>query len=114
MRDGLHTGPLEANDEGHRQRYADPQVRAHVAAMRAQPEPSVPCMNELLTENFIDVKGLLLLIDADDSANRKPSDELGNISGVRRTLRSFIRKDSLLRITAGRCRTRWRAPASGA
>ena len=90
VRDGLHTGPLEVNDEGHRQRYADPQVRALQAAMRARPEPSLPCMNDLLTENFIDVSGLLLLIDADDSANRQPSDELGNISGARRTLRSFI------------------------
>jgi thiamine kinase-like enzyme len=57
----------------------EPQVRALEAAMRARPEPAVPCNNDLLAENFIDVAGELRLIDYEYSGNNEPSFELGNV-----------------------------------
>ena len=43
------------------------------------PEPTVPCNNDLLAENFIDVGGELRLIDYEYSGNNEPCFELGNI-----------------------------------
>ncbi len=62
-------------------RYADfePQVRAVEQAMRVRPEPTVPCNNDLLAENFIDTGGLLRLIDYEYSGNNEASFELGNV-----------------------------------
>jgi thiamine kinase-like enzyme len=62
-------------------RYADfePQVRAIEDAMRAHTEPTVPCNNDLLAENFIDVGGELRLIDYEYSGNNDPCFELGNV-----------------------------------
>jgi len=62
-------------------RYLDfePQVRALEAAMRRRAEPTVPCNNDLLAENFIDVGGELKLIDYEYSGNNEPSFELGNV-----------------------------------
>ena len=62
-------------------RYLDfePQVRALEAAMRRGAEPTVPCNNDLLAENFIDVGGELKLIDYEYSGNNEPSFELGNV-----------------------------------
>jgi thiamine kinase-like enzyme len=62
-------------------RYLDfePQVRAIEAAMRLRPEQTVPCNNDLLAENFIDVGGELKLIDYEYSGNNEPSFELGNV-----------------------------------
>jgi thiamine kinase-like enzyme len=62
-------------------RYADfePQVRAIEDAMRAHSEPTVPCNNDLLAENFIDVGGELRLIDYEYSGNNDPCFELGNV-----------------------------------
>ena len=62
-------------------RYLDfePQVRAVEAAMRRRAEPTVPCNNDLLAENFIDVGGELKLIDYEYSGNNEPSFELGNV-----------------------------------
>jgi thiamine kinase-like enzyme len=62
-------------------RYLDfePQVRAIEAAMRLRPEQIVPCNNDLLAENFIDVGGELKLIDYEYSGNNEPSFELGNV-----------------------------------
>ena len=62
-------------------RYLDfePQVRALEAAMRGRAEPTVPCNNDLLAENFIDVGGELKLIDYEYSGNNEPSFELGNV-----------------------------------
>ncbi len=62
-------------------RYLDfePQVRAIEAAMRRRPEQTVPCNNDLLAENFIDVGGELKLIDYEYSGNNEPSFELGNV-----------------------------------
>ncbi len=57
----------------------EPQVRALEQAMRVRPEPTVPCNNDLLAENFIDVGGELRLIDYEYSGNNEPSFELGNI-----------------------------------
>jgi thiamine kinase-like enzyme len=57
----------------------EPQVRALEEAMRARREPSVPCNNDLLAENFIDCDGELRLIDFEYSGNNEPSFELGNV-----------------------------------
>jgi len=61
-------------------RYLDfePQVRALEAAMRRRAEPTVPCNNDLLAENFIDTGDELRLIDYEYSGNNEPSFELGN------------------------------------
>ena len=62
-------------------RYLDfePQVRALEQAMRVRTEATVPCNNDLLAENFIDVAGELRLIDYEYSGNNDPCFELGNI-----------------------------------
>jgi len=62
-------------------RYLDfePQVRAIEEAMRLRAEPTVPCNNDLLAENFIDVGGELKLIDYEYSGNNDACFELGNI-----------------------------------
>ncbi len=63
------------------ERYEDfePQVRAIEEAMRANPEQTVPCNNDLLAENFIQVPGEMKLIDYEYSGNNEASFELGNI-----------------------------------
>src|SRR5712691_1187998 len=57
----------------------EPQVRALEQAMRVRSEATVPCNNDLLAENFIDVGGELRLIDYEYSGNNEPCFELGNI-----------------------------------
>jgi thiamine kinase-like enzyme len=57
----------------------EPQVRALEEAMRVRSEPKVPCNNDLLAENFIDVGGEFRLIDYEYSGNNEPSFELGNL-----------------------------------
>jgi thiamine kinase-like enzyme len=57
----------------------EPQVRELERAMRARPEAAVPCNNDLLAENFIDVGGEMRLIDYEYSGNNEPSFELGNV-----------------------------------
>ena len=47
--------------------------------MRVRAEPTVPCNNDLLAENFIDTGAMLRLIDYEYSGNNEPSFELGNI-----------------------------------
>ena len=49
----------------------EPQVRRLEQAMRVRPEPTVPCNNDLLAENFIDVGGELRLIDYEYSGNNE-------------------------------------------
>jgi thiamine kinase-like enzyme len=63
------------------QGYLDyaPQVERMRAAMGVHPEPTVPCNNDLLAENFIDDGERLWLIDYEYSGNNEPSFELGNI-----------------------------------
>jgi thiamine kinase-like enzyme len=57
----------------------EPQVRELERAMRTRPEPTVPCNNDLLAENLIDVGGEMRLIDYEYSGNNEPSFELGNV-----------------------------------
>jgi len=57
----------------------EPHVRAMEQAMRVRGEPTVPCNNDLLAENFIDTGGALRLIDYEYSGNNEPSFELGNV-----------------------------------
>ena len=57
----------------------EPQVRALERALRVRREETVPCNNDLLAENFIDVGGELRLIDYEYSGNNESSFELGNI-----------------------------------
>ena len=57
----------------------EPQIRELERAMRVHPEPTVPCNNDLLAENFIDVGGEIRLIDYEYSGNNEPSFELGNV-----------------------------------
>src|SRR5690348_16487301 len=62
-------------------RYEDfePQIRELERAMRVRAEPTVPCNNDLLAENFIDVGGEMRLIDYEYSGNNEASFELGNV-----------------------------------
>jgi thiamine kinase-like enzyme len=57
----------------------EPQMRAIEDAMRVRAEQTVPCNNDLLAENFIDVGGELKLIDYEYSGNNDACFELGNI-----------------------------------
>ena len=57
----------------------EPQVRALEEAMRVRQEASVPCNNDLLAENFIEVDGTMRLIDYEYSGNNEPAFELGNV-----------------------------------
>jgi thiamine kinase-like enzyme len=63
------------------ERYEDfaPQIRELERALRVRPEPTAPCNNDLLAENFIDVGGEMRLIDYEYSGNNEPSFELGNV-----------------------------------
>jgi thiamine kinase-like enzyme len=57
----------------------EPQIRELDRAMRVRSEPTVPCNNDLLAENLIDVGGEMRLIDYEYSGNNEPSFELGNV-----------------------------------
>jgi thiamine kinase-like enzyme len=57
----------------------EPQVRAVEEAMRARPEDTVPCNNDLLAENFIQTAGEMRVIDYEYSGNNEASFELGNV-----------------------------------
>jgi thiamine kinase-like enzyme len=57
----------------------EPKIRALERAMRVRSEQTVPCNNDLLAENVIDVGGTMRLIDYEYSGNNEPSFELGNI-----------------------------------
>ena len=62
-------------------RYGDfqPQIRELERAMRVRQEQTVPCNNDLLAENFIEVGGEMRLIDYEYSGNNEASFELGNV-----------------------------------
>ncbi len=47
-------------------------------AMTTRPVETVPCHNDLLAENYMQVGGALMLIDYEYSGNNDPSFELGN------------------------------------
>jgi thiamine kinase-like enzyme len=57
----------------------EPKIRDLERAMRARPEETVPCNNDLLAENFIRVDGEMRLIDYEYSGNNEASFELGNV-----------------------------------
>ena len=57
----------------------EPQIRELDRAMRVRPEATVPCNNDLLAENFIEVGGEMRLIDYEYSGNNEASFELGNV-----------------------------------
>jgi thiamine kinase-like enzyme len=57
----------------------EPQVRAIEKAMTVRDEGTVPCNNDLLAENFIDVGGAFKLIDYEYSGNNDACFELGNV-----------------------------------
>jgi thiamine kinase-like enzyme len=57
----------------------EPKIRELERAMRARPETTVPCNNDLLAENFILVDGEMRLIDYEYSGNNEASFELGNV-----------------------------------
>jgi thiamine kinase-like enzyme len=57
----------------------EPQVRAIEEAMTVRDEGTVPCNNDLLAENFIDVGGAFRLIDYEYSGNNDACFELGNV-----------------------------------
>ena len=57
----------------------EPQVEEMERAMRLRPERRVPCNNDLLAENFIDVGGEIRIIDYEYSGNNEPSFELANV-----------------------------------
>jgi thiamine kinase-like enzyme len=57
----------------------EPQIRELEHAMRVRAEQTVPCNNDLLAENFIDVGGEMRLIDYEYSGNNEASFELGNV-----------------------------------
>jgi len=47
-------------------------------ALRAHPQPTVPCHNDLLAENYLDDGERLWIVDYEYSGNNDPSFELGN------------------------------------
>ncbi len=57
----------------------EPEIRDLERAMRVRPEPTVPCNNDLLAENFILANGEMRLIDYEYSGNNEASFELGNV-----------------------------------
>jgi thiamine kinase-like enzyme len=57
----------------------EPQVRRIEAAMAVHDEGTVPCNNDLLAENFIDVGDGFRLIDYEYSGNNDACFELGNV-----------------------------------
>ena len=57
----------------------EPQVRRIEQAMAVRDEGTVPCNNDLLAENFIDVGDGFRLIDYEYSGNNDACFELGNI-----------------------------------
>jgi thiamine kinase-like enzyme len=57
----------------------EPAVRDIEPAMAVRDEGTVPCNNDLLAENFIDVGGEFRLIDYEYSGNNDACFELGNV-----------------------------------
>ena len=55
-----------------------PVVARIEAALARRPQPSVPCHNDLLAENYLDAGDRLWLVDFEYSGNNDPTFELGN------------------------------------
>jgi thiamine kinase-like enzyme len=88
----------------------EPQVREIEAAMAVRDEGTVPCNNDLLAENFIDVGGEFKLIDYEYSGN---NDASSATFGASRTWRSSNSTSSSATTTVGRSATRSPVHASG-
>jgi thiamine kinase-like enzyme len=71
---------VEANDVLIPSDYRDrlPTVGEIERAVNAKPLPSVPCHNDLLSENFIDDGSALRIVDYELSGNNDPCFDLGN------------------------------------
>jgi len=71
---------VEAHDVTIPADYRDrlPAVREIERAVNARPLPSVPCHNDLLSENFIDDGSALRIVDYELSGNNDPCFDLGN------------------------------------
>ena len=80
-----HPAPLPGAGAGARLPAARPLPRVRAggapdrAAMAVRDEGTVPCNNDLLAENFIDVGGGFRLIDYEYSGNNDACFELGNV-----------------------------------
>lgn len=61
---------------GYRDRL--PEVARIESTLRARPQPTVPCHNDLLAENYLDDGSKLWIIDYEYSGNNDPTFELGN------------------------------------
>jgi thiamine kinase-like enzyme len=61
---------------GYRERL--PLIPRIEAALAAHPQPSVPCHNDLLAENYLDDGERLWIVDYEYSGNNDPTFELGN------------------------------------
>src|SRR3954452_22404626 len=57
----------------------EPQIRELERALRVRSEQTVPCNNDLLAENLIDVGGEMRLNPCESPGNSEPSFELGNV-----------------------------------
>ena len=80
--------------------------------MRA--EPTVPCNNDLLAENFIDVGGEMRIIDYEYSGNNEPCFELGNVWSESNLSLDQLERARRALLRRSRSATRSRGAASGA
>jgi thiamine kinase-like enzyme len=71
QRDGFRLPPGYADQAG--------RIEEIRAALAASAEPTVPCNNDLLPENFVDDGSKLWLIDYEYSGNNDACFELGNL-----------------------------------
>jgi thiamine kinase-like enzyme len=78
----------------------EPLARRIEAAIRARPEPKVPCNNDLLAENFLWTGEEFRLIDYEYSGNNEASFELGNVWSESNL--SFAQLDELVAAYWGR------------
>ncbi len=92
----------------------EPQIRELERAMRVRAESTVPCNNDLLAENFIEVDGEMRLIDYEYSGNNEASFELGNVWSESNLSLDAARGARRALLRAGRCATRSPARACGA
>jgi thiamine kinase-like enzyme len=67
-------------------------------ALSVHPEPIVPCHNDLLAENFMEVSGNIFIIDYEYSGNNEASFDIGNMASESR-----LELDTLARV----CETYW-------
>ena len=78
------------------------------------PRATVPCNNDLLAENFIDVGGEIRLIDYEYSGNNDACFELGNVWSESNLSLEQLERARRRATTAHRCGARSREPGCGA